>query len=255
MRADKFFAEKFGSRTKAQRALEKGLILRAGKPLSSKDEVREEDVFTFLSEEEEFVSNGGYKLARGFSAFGEIVNGLVVADLGASTGGFCDCLLQRGAQRVYCVDVGTSQLDPRLASDLRVVVMDGTNARYLNAESFPERVDCVTADLSFISLRLVLPAIFAILPEGGRAFILFKPQFECEGKGIGKSGILPVSEHEHLLADFHGFCCEIGLAPEDIVNAPIRPKKNVEYVLFLRKGGAPLSKAEFLRRASNFYRS
>lgn len=254
MRADKFFAEKFGSRTKAQEALARGLILRDGVPLSPKDEVREKDHFSFLAAEEHFVSNGGYKLARGLSVFGESVQNCVVADLGASTGGFCDCLLQRGAKHVYCVDVGKSQLDERLAQDGHVTVMDETNARYLTSTSFPEAIDCVTGDLSFISLRLILPAVVDILPEGGRAFVLFKPQFECEGKGIGKSGILPVSRHAALLKSFYRFACDLGLPPQDVVNAPIRPKKNVEYIVFLKKGGTAVKEGVFLQNAQNFDR-
>ncbi len=249
MRADKFFSEKYGSRTKAQEALLRGLVLRNGKPVSPKDEVSQEDVFVFSEEEETFVSNGGYKLARGLASFGADVRGLVFADLGASTGGFCDCLLQNGAKRVYCVDVGKSQLDKKLASDPRVVIMDETNARFLSKESFPEPIDAVSADLSFISLRLILPAVRSFLPVGGRAFVLFKPQFECEGKGIGKSGILPPSRHGALLSSFFDFATSIELSPTDIVNAPVRPKKNVEYMILLQHGGKGIPKARFMQKA------
>ncbi len=248
MRADKFFADKFGSRTKARHALESGLVLRKGTVLSPKDEVEEGDAFVFLGEER-FVSEGGYKLERGLSVFGASVEGLAVADLGASTGGFCDCLLRRGARRVFCVDVGRGLLDPRLAGDGRVTVMDGVNARYLTADDFPEPLSAVVSDLSFISLRLVLPAVFGLLPEGGAAFVLFKPQFECGGKGLGKSGILPRRLHGELLASFYDFCTALSLAPRGIVNAPLRPKKNVEYVVALEKGGVPVPRAGFLADA------
>lgn len=253
MRADKFFAEKFGSRTKAQQALQRGLVLCGGKPVSPKDDVSGDEEFVFLGSVE-FVSLGGDKLERGLSCFHESVEGAICVDLGSSTGGFCDCLLRRGAKMVYCVDVGTSQLAPALANDPRVVVMDETNARYLTREQFGERVDVVTADLSFISLRLVLPAIFDILGEGGRAFLLFKPQFECGGRGLGKSGILPVALHRDLLGDFYRFVLGMGFSVRDIVNAPVRPKKNLEYVLFLQKGGKSLSEAEFLSRAGDLAR-
>lgn len=249
MRADKFFAGKYGSRTKAQEILKAGLILRAGKPLLPKDEVTEGDVFLFLDEGNRFVSAGGKKLEKGLSFFSESVSGEVAVDLGASTGGFTQCLLRRGAKRVFCVDVGESQLDKSLLSDERVVVMDRTNARYLTAERFSESVSVVTGDLSFISLRLIVPAICSFLQDGGRAFLLFKPQFECEGKGLGDNGILPVKLHKRLLSDFYDFCLESGLIPQNIVNAPIVEKKNVEYVIFLRKGGKPLGKDLFLKRA------
>lgn len=254
MRADKFFAEKYGSRTKAQQALLRGLVLCDGKPVSPKDEIGGDESFRFLSEALSFVSNGGFKLERGLSCFRESVQDAVVADLGSSNGGFCDCILQRGAKKVYCVDVGKSQLDGRLASDPRVAVMDETNARYLTRESFPEEIGVITADLSFISLRLILPAALSVLSEGGRAFVLFKPQFECNGKGLGKSGILPVSLHANLLKSFYAFAVGLGFAVKDIVNAPVRPKKNVEYIIFLQKGGASLPEAEFLRRAADLGR-
>lgn len=246
MRADKYFAEKFGSRSKAAEALKEGLVLRGGKPLSPDAEVREGDEFTFLSRSEQFVSNGGCKLARGLDVFGKSVQGLVFADLGASTGGFTDCLLQRGAKKVFCVDVGESQLAPRLASDPRVTVMDNTNARYLTADVFSCPPDGVVSDLSFISLRLVLPAVHAILPDGGDAFVLFKPQFECGKKGVNKNGICPPALHRELLGDFYDFCLTLPLAPIALTNAPLRPKKNIEYLLWLQKGGIPSPKEKFL---------
>lgn len=250
MRADKFFAEKYGSRTKAKEALESGLILLEGKALLPKDDVSGGEEFTFLSRREEYVSNGGYKLARGLDVFGESVSGCTFADLGASTGGFTDCLLQRGARRIYCVDVGESQLDDELRRSDRVTVMDKTNARYLTRESFPEPIAGAVADLSFISLRLILPAISNFLADSGRAFVLFKPQFECEGHGIGKSGILARRYHAPLLKDFYRNCIALELFPQNIVNAPIRAKKNIEYMVYLAKNSPPITEQEFLRRAS-----
>ncbi len=252
MRADKYLAEKFGSRTKAADALKRGLVLRGRKPLSPDDNIEEGDQLEFLKPEEQYVSNGGYKLARGLDRFGESVRDEVFADLGASTGGFCDCLLQRGAKHVYCIDVGENQLDPRLSADRRVTVMDRTNARYLEPQNFPEALDGVVSDLSFISLKLVIPAIEYILPVGGRAFLLFKPQFECEGVGIGKNGIVPVLRHAALLDSFYTFLLSGSLAPLDIVNAPVRDKKNIEYIIFLKKGATAIKRNEFLNRANNF---
>lgn len=251
MRADKFFAERFGSRTKAKEALAAGRILRNGKPLSPADEVSECDAFTVL-EGDDFVSAGGKKLERAFEVFSFCAEGKVFADLGASTGGFTECLLRHGAKRVYCVDVGESLLDARIAEDARVTVFDRTNARYLTPERFPEPLDGVVSDLSFISLRLVLPAVFGILPEGGEAVVLFKPQFECGKGAVGKSGILPVGKHRELLSGFYDFCVDGGLAPLNAVNAPVLPKKNVEYVVLLKKNRPPIPKAEFLRRTENF---
>lgn len=253
MRADKFFAEKFGSRTKAHDALEKGLVLLNGRPVAPKDEIAEGGDFTFSEDKETYVSRGGFKLARGLDTFKIDVKDRVFADFGASTGGFTDCLLQRGARRVYCVDVGKSQLDGTLAASPRVVVMDETNARYLSASDFPEPIDGVVADLSFISLRLILPAVCGVLRCGGEAYLLFKPQFESEGKWLGKSGIVPTIRHEALLRRFYADCVACGLMPFAVVNAPVRPKKNVEYVVALRRGGNALSEAAFLASAAKIF--
>lgn len=249
MRADSFFAEKFGSRTRARDALRQGLVLRGGKPLEPSDEIREGDTFEFLSNGMEYVSRGGYKLERGLDAFGESVAGGVFADLGASTGGFTEVLLRRGARHVYAVDVGKAQLAPSLVQDGRVTVMDERNARYLVRGDFAEALDGVVSDLSFISLRLVLPTVAQLLDEGGRAFVLFKPQFECGGRGLGKGGILPVRYHRALLAEFYAFCLTQGLSPRAVVNAPVHAHKNLEYIVFLQKGANPLSAEEFLQRA------
>lgn len=253
MRADIFFVEKYGSRSQAKAALERGEILRMGKSLSPSDEIREGDVFTFLAGQQPFVSRGGYKLARGLCVFGESVCGRIFADLGASTGGFCDVLLRNGVKRVYAVDIGEAQLDGAVASDARVVVMDKTNARYLTADSFPEPIDGVVSDLSFISLRLILPAVHALLAPQGCAIVLLKPQFECGGIGLNKRGILPVRLHRPILSGFYDFCITTGLAPQNIVNAPVREKKNIEYVVLLKKDASPMPQWDFLRRAQIFF--
>lgn len=253
MRADKFFAQKYGSRTKSAEALLKGLILRGGKRLKPSDDVCETDSFEYLEETETFVSNGGYKLARALSVFQESVQGKIYADLGASTGGFTDCLLQNGAKHVFCVDVGESQIDPRLQSDSRVTVMDRTNARYLQKSDFPVSLDGAVSDLSFISLKLILPVISDLLPEGGKAFVLIKPQFEA-GKGkVGKGGIVGRAYHADILREIYSCACALSLSPVQIVNAPLRDKKNVEYITLLLKGGTPLREDLFLKKASALF--
>lgn len=242
MRADKYFAGRFGSRTKAAQALKAGLVLRGGKPLSPDDRVEGDEGLEFLSRKEQFVSEGGYKLARGLDAFGESVEGMVFADLGAGSGGFTDCLLQRGAKKVFCVDVGESGLSGVLLQDGRVCLMPKRNARYLTPADFPCPLDGVVSDLSFISLRLVLPAVRELLPPLGKAFVLFKPQFECGKRAIPKSGICPPALHGELLGSFYDFCLTLSLAPRGLVNAPIREKKNIEYVFLLQKDGEPIAK-------------
>lgn len=238
MRADKFFAERFGSRTKASEAIEKGLVLVNGKKIKPKDEIKETDEIQFITTEESFVSNGGYKLSKGLKAFDFDCLDKVFVDLGASTGGFTDCLLQNGAKRVYAVDVGESLLHESLAINTRVTIMENTNARYLSAEDFPEPIDGVVTDVSFISLRLIFPAIKKILGEKGEAIVLVKPQFECENKNIGKSGIVHTSAHAKIVEKVLSYANENGLYPVDIINAPIRKGKNIEYVLHISKNNS-----------------
>ena len=234
MRADKFFAEKFSSRTKAAEAIEKGLVLINGKPIKAKTEIKETDVISFVEAEELFVSNGGYKLDRAIKTFAFDCQGKIFADIGASTGGFTDCLLQYGAEKVYAIDVGESLLHESLLSDTRIVRMENTNARYLKKEDFSEGLDGVVTDVSFISLRLIFPVIKEILKEDGDAFVLVKPQFECEKKHIGKSGIVTPSAHADIVKKVLKYLSECALYPYGIINAPVRKGKNIEYVLHVR---------------------
>ncbi len=234
MRADKHFAEEFGSRTKAAEAIEKGLVLVNGKRIQPKTEIKETDEITFVQPEEYFVSNGGYKLNRALTVFAFDCKDKVFADIGASTGGFTDCLLQYGAKKVYAVDVGESLLHESLQGDPRIVPMENVNARYLQKEDFPEPLDSVVADVSFISLRLIFPVIRGILKEDGDAFVLVKPQFECEKKHVGKSGIVSPSAHGDIFKKICKYLAESGLYAFGVVNAPVRKGKNIEYLLHLR---------------------
>ena len=235
MRADKFFAEKFGSRTKAAEAIEKGLVLVNGKVVRPKDEIKEKDAIVFLQKGDTFVSNGGYKLDRAIKAFSLDCKDKVFADIGASTGGFTDCLLQNGAKKVYAVDVGESLLHERLLNNEQIVRMENTNARYLTKADFADELDGVVTDVSFISLRLIFPVIRAVLRENGDAVVLIKPQFECEKKNIGKSGIVHPSAHVEIVKKVLTFATENGLYPFGIVNAPVRKGKNIEYVLHVKR--------------------
>ncbi len=234
MRADKYFAERFGSRTKAAEWIERGLVLVNDKTILPKTEIKEGDEICVLTPKDYFVSNGGYKLQRAIESFGFDCKDKIFADIGASTGGFTDCLLQHGAKRVYAVDVGESLLHPSLVKDERIIPMENVNARYLQKEDFPEPLDGVVADVSFISLRHIFPVIQAILGENGDAFVLIKPQFECEKK-IGKSGIVPPFSHVEIVKKVLGYAKESELFACEIVNAPVRKGKNIEYILRLRK--------------------
>ena len=183
-----------------------------------------------------YVSRGALKLEKALEAFSVDPRGAICADLGASTGGFTDLLLQRGATRVHAVDVGYGQLHPRLRGDPRVVVRERENARYLTPEALGERVDLVTADLSFISLRLVLPAVKALLRPGGRAVLLVKPQFEV-GKGeVGKGGVVrDDAKRRAALAEVESAAVALGFTVLGEAESPIEgPAGNREWLLALR---------------------
>ena len=253
MRADKYFAEHFGSRTKAAEALERGLVLVNGKQIKPKIEIKETDVITFVETDELFVSNGGYKLDRALKTFAFDCKDKIFADIGASTGGFTDCLLQNGAKKVYTIDVGESLLHESLQGDSRIVQMENTNARYLRKSDFSDKIDGIVTDVSFISLRLIFPTIKEVLDEDGSAFVLIKPQFECENKHIGKSGIVTPSAHAGIVEKVLGYLTENGLYPHGIINAPVRKGKNIEYVLYCKPnyvGAMPT--AQIIEEIKNF---
>ena len=157
-------------------------------------------------------------------------------DVGASTGGFTDCMLQNGAKKVYAIDVGTGQLHPSLLVDPRVVNMEQTNIR--EVESLPEEPHFISADVSFISLRLVLPVIARLLPEGGEAVVLVKPQFEAGKGAVGKNGVVKDPKtHLQVLRAVKGYALENGFALCGAGFSPIRgPEGNIEYLYWLRKG-------------------
>jgi len=175
-----------------------------------------------LKEKPRFVGRGGFKLEGALDAFGLCPRGKVCLDIGASTGGFTDCLLQRGAQRVHAVDVGTNQLVWKLRNDPRVVVREKFNARHLEATDLGERVGLVVIDVSFISLTKILPAAFRVLAEGGCVVCLIKPQFELEREDIGKGGIVrDPALHERAVAKIRAFVADSGREWKGVVDSPI----------------------------------
>jgi 23S rRNA (cytidine1920-2'-O)/16S rRNA (cytidine1409-2'-O)-methyltransferase len=183
-----------------------------------------------------FVSRGGLKLDHALERFDLDVTGLVCLDVGASTGGFTDCLLRRGARRVYAVDVGYGQLDWRLRNDPRVVVRERTNVRYL--EDLPEPIDLAVVDVSFISLRLVLLPMSRLLRIGAPIVALVKPQFEAGRGQVGPGGVVrDPAVHRRVLRELWEWCAEHGFVPADLTASPIRgPAGNVEFLLRLSNG-------------------
>jgi 23S rRNA (cytidine1920-2'-O)/16S rRNA (cytidine1409-2'-O)-methyltransferase len=185
-----------------------------------------------------YVSRGGLKLAAALDAFHVSVAGAVCADVGASTGGFTDCLLQHGAARVYAIDVGYGQLAWKLRQDKRVVVMERTNARYL--ESLPEPVRIVTLDASFISLRLLFPAVVGWLEPDADVIPLVKPQFEAERKQVGKGGVVrDPAIHSRVLEKVVGYALAHDLVVCGVIRSPITGAAgNLEFLMHLRRGPA-----------------
>lgn len=183
-----------------------------------------------------YVSRGGLKLQHALDTFEIDVRGLVCADIGASTGGFTDCLLQRGAARIYAVDVGTGQLAWSLRHDPRVVVLEGVNVRYLR--ELPEPVDLATIDVSFISLRLVLPAAVRLLKPSAQIVALVKPQFEAGPRSVGKGGVVRDTDvHRRVLRQVVQWASRLALHPCGVDSSPIRGQAgNVEFLLYLSRG-------------------
>ena len=186
-----------------------------------------------------YVSRGGYKLEKAMAAWPITLTGAVCADIGASTGGFTDCMLQNGAEKVYAVDVGYGQFAWKLRQDPRVVCLERTNARYLSREQVPEELSFASVDVSFISLKLILPPLAALLGEGGQAVSLVKPQFEAGREKVGKKGVVrDPAVHLEVLERYLDHAKEAGLTVLGLTWSPIRgPEGNIEYLGFLQKGG------------------
>ena len=185
-----------------------------------------------------YVSRGGLKLEKAMETFPITLDGAVCGDIGASTGGFTDCMLQNGAKRVYSVDVGYGQLAWKLRSDPSVVCLERTNARYLTHEQVPEDLDFASVDVSFISLRLILPALHDLLEKDGHVVCLVKPQFEAGREKVGKKGVVrDPAVHLDVLEQFLRHAAETDFTVLGLTYSPIRgPEGNIEYLGYLAKG-------------------
>jgi 23S rRNA (cytidine1920-2'-O)/16S rRNA (cytidine1409-2'-O)-methyltransferase len=227
------------SRTQAQALVMAGAVVHGDQRVDKPGQLVDPELPLRVKDDaapQRYVSRGALKLEKALQAFPVDPRGRTCADLGASTGGFTDLLLQRGAAKVYAVDVGYGQLHPRLRDDPRVVVRERENARHLSAAALGEQVDLVTGDLSFISLRLVLPAVKAILKPGGQAVVLVKPQFEV-GKGeVGKGGVVrDDAKRREALERVKGAARDLGFEILGEAESPIEgPAGNREWLLALR---------------------
>jgi 23S rRNA (cytidine1920-2'-O)/16S rRNA (cytidine1409-2'-O)-methyltransferase len=227
------------TREKAARLIMAGAVEVNGRRADKAGVLIDEAAPVAVAPQQKFVSRGGDKLAPVLDAFGVVPRGRICVDIGASTGGFTQCLLERGASRVYAVDAGHGQLDAGLRADGRVVVMEKTNARHLVAAAFPDAPDLATVDVSFISLEKVLPAVYRVLAPAGEAVALVKPQFEV-GKGlVGKGGVVrDPANHHAVISRVARYAVLHGWHVRGVAASPLRgPKGNREFFLHFCKTG------------------
>ncbi len=188
-----------------------------------------------------YVSRGGLKLEKAMNNFDLDLNGKITMDIGASTGGFTDCMLQNGAKKVYSIDVGYGQLAWKLRSDERVVNLERTNFRNVTEEQVPDKIDFFSIDVSFISLKLLLPVARNLLAENGEAVCLIKPQFEAGRENVGKKGVVRDPKiHEMVVEDIRSFCLQNGYSVINLDFSPVKgPEGNIEYLIHIRKSDEP----------------
>ncbi len=229
------------SREQAKRMVMAGCVFAdEQKVLKPSDMISPEQQIEVRGYQKEFVSRGGYKLKKAVEAFSVNLDNKVCADIGASTGGFTDCMLQNGASHVFAVDTGYGQLSVQLRTDPRVTAIERFNARYLKADTFGEAVDFTAVDVSFISLKWILPAIKLVLKNGGEAVCLIKPQFEAGREKVGKNGVVRDADtHIDVISRVIGYAEAEGFVPLGLTFSPVKgPEGNIEYLLYLSLGGA-----------------
>ena len=228
----------FPSREKAKASIMAGLVYvdgqRIDKPGTPVDDNAEITVREALCP---YVSRGGLKLEKALELFDFTLDGAVAVDIGASTGGFTDCMLQKGARKVFAIDVGYGQLDWKLRNDPRVVNMEKVNIRYLNMDTVDKDIDFISIDVSFISLKLVFPVAAQLLAETGSLVCLVKPQFEAGRSQVGKKGIVrDPAVHREVIENVAGYAADNGLYCHGLTYSPVTGTKgNIEYLMFLRK--------------------
>ncbi len=226
------------NRTKAQAIIMSGMVYvngqKADKPGTSFEETVDIEVRGAACP---YVSRGGLKLEKALRDFGVKPEGYVCSDSGASTGGFTDCLLQQGAKKVFAIDVGYGQLDWKIRSDPRVVVMERTNVRYVTPEQLGEPLDLSVIDVSFISLKIVLPVVKTFLKDSGQVVCLIKPQFEAGKEKVGKKGVVRDPEtHKEVLDNFLALAKDTGLSVLGLTFSPVKgPEGNIEFLAHLTR--------------------
>ncbi|MEA4988856.1 MAG: TlyA family RNA methyltransferase [Anaerovorax sp.] len=228
----------FPSREKAKASIMAGIVFVDGKMVDKAGtSVSDDSEFTIKGAVCPYVSRGGLKLAKALELYSFSLDGAVAMDIGASTGGFTDCMLQNGAKKVYAVDVGYGQLDWKLRNDDRVVNMERVNIRYLDPQTIEEKLDFISIDVSFISLHLVLPVASSLLSSTGKLVCLVKPQFEAGRNQVGKNGIVrEKSTHLEVLHKVADYALEAGFTIGGLTYSPVTGAKgNIEYLMYLCK--------------------
>ena len=238
-RADVMLVERglFASRARAQEAIAAGLVTADGEPVRKASEMLPEGAAILAQEPHPYVSRGGVKLAAALDAFAIDAKGCVCLDVGASTGGFTEVLLSRGAARVYAVDVGRGQLHPKILRQHRVISLESTDARSLDRALVPEPIDVLVADVSFISLRLVLPAAVALLAPAAAMAVLVKPQFEAGRAHVRKGLVRDDAVRRQVCVELSDFVASLGFEVSGVAPSPIEGGDgNREYLLGARRG-------------------
>lgn len=241
MRLDLLLAEKglAESREKARAIIMSGIVFVDGnKEDKPGTKVNVQSQVEIRGNTLPYVSRGGLKLAKAIELFNIDLKGVIAADIGASTGGFTDCMLQNGAAKVYAIDVGYGQLAWKLRSDDRVIVMERTNVRYVTPEMLQDRLDFASIDVSFISLKKVLPPVLALLKEESELVCLIKPQFEAGRDKVGKKGVVRDKDvHIQVIREICEYCeKDLSLQINGLTYSPIRgPEGNIEYLIYLKK--------------------
>ncbi|MCX7615355.1 MAG: TlyA family RNA methyltransferase [Clostridiales bacterium] len=233
----------FESREKAKATIMSGVVYVNGQKAdkAGMDVSPDADIEVRSSRKMEYVSRGGFKLEKALDYFSVNPDGLTVIDIGASTGGFSDCLLKRGAKKIYAVDVGYGQLAWSIRTDERVVCMERTNIRYVTPNDLSDLPDLAVIDVSFISLKLVLPVVKNLIKENGRIVTLIKPQFEAGREKVGKKGVVrdPLV-HEEVLNNIAHYCEDCGMYVKAFTFSPIKgPEGNIEYLAKIEKNEEP----------------
>lgn len=234
-------------RDKAKAVIMSGCVYVNGqKADKAGTEISDEDRIELRGDTLRYVSRGGLKLEKALATFPISLHGTICMDIGASTGGFTDCMLQNGAQKVYAIDVGYGQLAWKLRTDERVVNLERTNFRHVTKEQIPDGIDFASVDVSFISLTLILPVAYGLLHEEGEMVCLIKPQFEA-GKGmVGKKGVVKDPQiHHDVIAKVIAFSLQTGFSVLGLTYSPVKgPEGNIEYLIHLKKQENPVNRIE-----------